>query len=488
MIPTPRPDTTDLIDSDRIRTSLRRLFSGDWAEILGELFQNSQRAQARHVTLTTIPDGFCYADDEHGLQDGPAGFHTLLRLAASAFTNPTIAAQDPMGLGIHSLPARADLTAVTFESGGYHLTVDPARWWTDPPYYTTWADRLIPVADPRSGLRIAVTGPATLPAQLRAALVPNRWGDHPSPAQGYGDLLTITLDGQPVETGLPTGVRVATPLIDTHYAGNRLQIGFVGNPTEERPDCQTSTLNWYGQLIPGPVFAGGFRVYLEVRQGRPLNPRAPTRQGVIADAALAAFQAAVGDHVFGYLADPATTLTPGLIQGAYALNPQRAATLPYVVIAPWPTYQGGGVSTLDESGPPELCRRTALPLLVEPWVWQVAAADPTGDSATEGRGITTFTPDITAVAGPPYRLLTPTPLPVQRLWWQPGAAGPRSTVRPGVWGLSTAGDPPAQWHPVTAPFVLVLEAPSGWDVADVEWTVGTTDLLAFYSAGCRGGL
>ena len=35
--------------------------------------------------------------------------------------------------------------------------------------------------------------------------------------------------------------------------------------------------------------------------------------------------------------------------------------------------------------------------------------------------------------------------------------------------------------------MLVLEAPSGWDIEDVAWTVGTTDPLAFYQQGAGAG-
>jgi len=53
--------------------------------------------------------------------------------------------------------------------------------------------------------------------------------------------------------------------------------------------------------------------------------------------------------------------------------------------------------------------------------------------------------------------------------------------------LSTADAEPTQWQPVTAPFVLVLEAPSGWEVEEVAWTVGTADPLAFYQQGAGAG-
>ncbi len=40
---------TDLINPMRLRLGIKRAFTGDIGEILGELFQNSQRAGARNV-------------------------------------------------------------------------------------------------------------------------------------------------------------------------------------------------------------------------------------------------------------------------------------------------------------------------------------------------------------------------------------------------------------------------------------------------------
>jgi hypothetical protein len=107
---------TDLVNTTRIRSSIRRLFNNSIAEVLSELFQNSQRACASAVQIETWANGFCYSDNGHGLADLQA-FHTLVRLADSHFDNPTIADQAPMGLGIHALLALTDVASVTFHSG-----------------------------------------------------------------------------------------------------------------------------------------------------------------------------------------------------------------------------------------------------------------------------------------------------------------------------------------------------------------------------------
>src|SRR5215212_7365409 len=160
----------DLVNPHGIRSAVRRLFTGGLDEILGELFQNSQRAGARQVDISHTPTGWTYTDDGHGVA-GVAGFHTLLRLADSHFANPLVAAdQQPMGLGLHALLAHEGITAVTFRSGGLRLTVDTARWWADPAYYTRWADRLAGDLEPPHGLHIEVTCTPAVGEALSRAL------------------------------------------------------------------------------------------------------------------------------------------------------------------------------------------------------------------------------------------------------------------------------------------------------------------------------
>ncbi len=151
-------DTTlsTLVNADRVRSSIRRLFTGEIIEVLGELLQNSQRARSSDVIITTDEAGFTYTDNGHGLLGGPAGFHTLLKIAESEFDNPTIDDQDPMGLGIHALLAHEHVSAVRFESGAQALTIDTARWWADQAYYSTWFERLETIETPVGGLRVVV--------------------------------------------------------------------------------------------------------------------------------------------------------------------------------------------------------------------------------------------------------------------------------------------------------------------------------------------
>lgn len=52
-----------LINPMRLRLGIKRAFTGDICEILSELLQNSQRAGARNVQITTDDSGFIYQDE-----------------------------------------------------------------------------------------------------------------------------------------------------------------------------------------------------------------------------------------------------------------------------------------------------------------------------------------------------------------------------------------------------------------------------------------
>lgn len=87
---------TLMINPERLRASLRRLFSNDWQEIVGELLQNAQRARATEVHFTMTEAGFRVCDNGHGLLVGLDGFATLLSLGDSDFADPAVVDQHPM--------------------------------------------------------------------------------------------------------------------------------------------------------------------------------------------------------------------------------------------------------------------------------------------------------------------------------------------------------------------------------------------------------
>src|SRR5258705_4536421 len=79
-----------LVNTDRIRSSIKRLFHNRIDEVVSEIIQNCQRAGAKNVDIVTTENSFTIQDNGHGLLGGIDGFHTLLKLAESNFDNNTI--------------------------------------------------------------------------------------------------------------------------------------------------------------------------------------------------------------------------------------------------------------------------------------------------------------------------------------------------------------------------------------------------------------
>jgi hypothetical protein len=486
----------DMTNTSKLRSSLRRLWSGKIDEVLGELFQNSQRARATCVAIITSTDGFTISDDGHGLLDGLDGFWRLLRIAESAFNNPTIEAQDPMGLGIHALLAHGQVHEVTFTSGHLALAIDPARWWNEPEYYTTWSQRVQIMPEAVSGLHIAVRCTPKLVEALVAALKPRDTYSrfrHLSPAQGYADLLRIDLNGQLVETRTPQWAVPQTVLLRTTYRGSPLTIG--GHFDDYTNGGGHGVINWYGQIVEARRMRA-FGYYLHVRDGRPVNPRSPSRQGMVEDGELLALESFVEDAIFTLLADPnhRHALQPAFIRAAYALNEGRARTLPYLVAAPltgidrsessFDALEKHGQATIFTYDQALLLRGGLRVLTAERERYGSAAYAGEWKSSWEdlAYGLDSFIPTLHATGHTPHALICgdAARLRIADLHWRPGARRADEFNEPGAWGLSwTTNAEPPQWQPVTHAPVFAFTDPSARNPEDVDWAVGTNDVRSF---------
>ena len=489
-----------LVNPDRIRQVVRRSFSGRLDEILGELFQNSQRAGATTVTITTSQTGFTLADDGHGIPETAESWHKLLCLAESAYQDETVETnQAPMGVGLHALLAHEGVSTVTLHSGHFALRLDTARWWHDPEYYGTWQTCLSRSDRRVAGLEITAEAIPAVVTQLRQELplrsgaalehLGLRSGSSPQagPARGYAGWLAITLDGQPVETSPPSWGRLHQVLVETEYEGNRLTIGIL-----ER--YSSSMVNWYGQAIKVALDSTlGF--HLEVRTGRPVNPRSPTRQGLIQDQAWESLVAFIAARLQEFLFDPArqAEVMPGWIRAFCDWQPAAAAVCPYFIVARWqPDCTYHAVESLNRMGPRELRRKGEDLLLVRKEV-RVALE---GETRSCDFGLDSFLPLLEQTSQTPFRLVwgKPESARVRTLWWQPGPV--LSDVQsktildfhePGQWGLGTA-DHCEAWHPVGDTPVFVHDGASCWSIEDVDnWVIGTTDPIRFLEDFGRAG-
>jgi len=475
-----------LVNPDRLRSSIKRLFRNRIDEVLSEIFQNSQRSKSTTVDILTTENTFTIQDDGHGLLNGINGFHTLLKLAESNFDNETINDQDPMGLGIFSLLTHDQVKQVTFSSDNLELTIKTDLWWNDLAYYSTWYERILTLDQPVNGLRIAVTCSPELVKALHTALQPKHQLDtfsddvyrSASPAQGYAGILNITLNSAPVPTTLPVWARLTDRFVSTTYKGSKLEIGYASNGR--------STILWYGQLITLRGLANCFEFHLEVKSGRPVNPRSPSRAGIIQDTAYNELIAFIKAEIFNFVFDlkNRSSIKPTHVEGCYKLDAAYSlANSPYFVAESIQTIDHPNsfeqFNATDEFDCPpvfNIFTYDEVLLLLDD---QVTVQLPSGTSDAE-HGLQSFLPE----TGPGYKLSSgdETRLAIGKLWWKPREE-PRHDwfYAPGEYGISyQEGIPPESWSPITTSPVFVFNDTSSFDAAEVDFVVGTNgDPLEF---------
>jgi Histidine kinase-, DNA gyrase B-, and HSP90-like ATPase len=463
-----------MVNQERVRSSIRRMFSNSAKEALSELFQNSQRAGASRVTIKTTATGFIVADNGTGL-DGISGFHALLRIAESQYASDKVESdQRPMGVGVLSLISHDQVSKITFTSGSLELEIDTHRWFEDERYYTTWFKRLKSLKTPVGGLTITVECSEKMVEQLKEALKPQHNYKESSAAQGYDGILEIELDGKPVETTLPRWAKITRVLVDTDYMGSRLWIGF----TDDGSAYMSSTVNWYGQLIKFD-FCNTFTVHLEVREGHPVNPRSPVREGFIANEAYERFIAFAKDALFRYLFAPENRplIEASWVIAYYKLDPERALReAPYYVASPRQPVNGpGSVEDMDTNGDPKLFAYAdeVQPLLLRSRV--ILLLD--GKAEEVDYGLASFIPQI----GPAYILVCGNrkPLSIGRLYWRPGQPLNYFFYEPGEYGISFTTELPESFSPVTEDDIFIFRQSANWDPEEAEFVVATTDQISF---------
>jgi hypothetical protein len=475
----------DLINPARLRLGIKRAFTGDINEILSEMFGNSQRAGARNAQINTDDRGFIYQDDGRGLRD-KSDFEALLKLGESGWDQSVEEEQQPLGLGIHSLLAHEEVESVTFSSNLLSLTLDARRWWTDLQYAAGWADNLKQVCFPAPGMSIGVMCSKTLTEQLVSALT-DGWQSYRSPARGYHDLLNIAINDKVVDTSVQEDATPSLPLIETSYQNNKLIIGLYGK--EGYATQHGIWVNFYGQMIPVDHYSR-FQAYLEIRQGRPVNPMSPSRLGVIKDEALNRLCDFVRDSLFDHFSrTPVGEIDPLALQQFYHDYPEQASKLPCFVAARRKRYESGDdISKMTSLFAPHVLSYENPPLLLADKA-RVVLEDGTVDSVEYGLH------SFLELTGAAYKVMDADELrlDVRRLWWKPGeqvqvANGcPQIFREAGQWGLGTEHKPPTEWREVSNHVVFAFNDPNNWGVENVDFTVGGADPQDFYQADAWGG-
>ncbi len=374
---------------------------------------------------------------------------------------------------------------VCFTSNLLSLALSARRWWADEVYAVNWRKRLAPISFPAPGLSIGVTCSKEMSEKLIKVLT-DSYATR-SAAQGYSDLLDISLNDAAVNTKVPDAALPQVPLIETAYQNNRLVIGL-----HDKNGYSTATglwINWFGQMIQ-VSWHSHFSAYIEVRRGRPVNPMAPSRRGVIQDQALEALLDFIRDVLAEYFTTTsASEINPVALQAFYRDYPEQARKLPIFVAARRQPYEPGQDSSeMARSFEAEVFHYKHPPLLV---AGNVQFVQDDGKVFSESYGLHTFL----ELTGAAYELLAAddSRLQIQHLWWKPGAPIPLPDgcslifYEAGQWGLGTEGEPPTEWRDVGDQAVFTFNDTSNWDVESVGFTVGGADPQEFYRADAWAG-
>lgn len=481
---------TRLVNEDKVRLAIKRLFTGAASQIVGEILQNARRAGATRVEFTTSftgPSGEAenkirVRDDGSGILGGVEGWRAMLSIAESSYQDENVVMEDPLGIGLHGLFACDRVHKVTIRSRGRMIEISTALWWTHSAYYSTWAERL--KVDERDvgagGLELEIEcDPKFIEAATRSLTATDVVFRSPEdlPARGYEGVIGIRLNGEAVDTSVMSRFvhRERYLIWEGEYLGNRLRIAHGPR----------SCVNWYGQAVEDHLLDGGFSYYLEVRTGTPLDLQSPTRQGVIRNGKREALRRFIIDKIFETVnGAPIEEVRLEWARGLYSLDHERAeAEAKY--------YIAGKINAAAEA---DFSSNEEFRWMEE----EVKAYDReevlllrggvTVEYQDEGErkrfihqdGIETFVEDLRRTHGEPYELIVGAGgrLRIRELIWRPRNVGKGIFVDAGVFALSEEGAEPQEWHAVTGE-VFTFNAPSTYDILAADPLVAAKDRYAW---------
>ena len=122
--PTKLPETIQASIHQDALSRVPSFFNATTIQILNELLQNSRRAGAKRVDITTIPGYITIADDGQGIPDPT----TLLAFGQTGWDRRTTRSEHPAGMGLYTLARRKEVQVQSRCPGGaawqVHLTPD----------------------------------------------------------------------------------------------------------------------------------------------------------------------------------------------------------------------------------------------------------------------------------------------------------------------------------------------------------------------------
>jgi hypothetical protein len=333
---------------------------------------------------------------------------------------------------------------------------------------------------------IGVTCSKTLTEKLVNTLT-DGWQAYRSPARGYHDLLNIAINDTAVNTSVQEEAMPSIPLIETSYQNNRLVIGLYGK--EGYATQHGILVNFFGQMISVDHY-GRFQAYLEVRQGRPVNPMSPSRRGVIKDEALNKLCDFIRDSLFEYFSrTPIEEIDPLALVQFYHDYPAQASKLPCFVAARRKRYESGDdVSKMASLFAPQVLNYEVSPLLLAD---KARIVQEDGTAYSREYGLHTFF----ELTGAAYKVIEAdeSRLDIRHLWWKPGEqiqvanSCPQIFHKAGHWGLGTEQEPPTEWREINNHVVFAFSNPNNWNVGNVDFTVGGAEPQDFYQTDAWGG-
>lgn len=480
-----------LVETSQIGSVIKRLFSGEMSEIIGEILQNAQRAGATRLEVLsdTASGTLIITDNGSGLvQDAGTveQFLPLMTVALSSYERREVAAQAPMGVGLFSLLAHREVREIEVASKNLALTLPTREVWENDAFWNNW-QRCVAPSDFAGGFRIIVKASEGFAEHfanhLRGVSTPGS-GDLPyfySPARGYRDLLEIYVDGEAVDTSNPKNAeKFDLEIADTEYEGNRLKIGFVDF-------TEPSTVNWFGQIINlgRKELSSHFRICLEVRQGTPVTPQSPTRSGLVKDEKLEKLREFIQAEVRKFVLNEQNRekISTGLLRKLASEDREWfLAECPYYAAREIIYTDAPQSSEEFEAGCEQVLNYADDHLLLENKVL-VGAQENDGEFFEAWAGLSTFIPQIGRAFS--VSVGNRSKLRVQQLWWRYGQTLPDESgvcfVEKGEFGLTVVSDqadaekgdvPPAQWTPLNCENnVFVYDGADNWSVREIDGLV-----------------
>ncbi len=325
-----------LIDPKAVVRIIRNSFDGTVESIFVELLQNSQRAKATQVNITSDATSVTYKDNGKGLES-IVDFERLVWLGLSGWDSKTNKDQHPYGVGFYAVLANEKISTVSVTSKGRRLTIDTYKWWNDESYCTNWQS-LLEVVEDDNFTTISMVPVTDLTTKCDRIFTTKRsYNTYPpyvdnivAGYEKYFKEVTYNNNRLPLGDWKPQ-LKV---LLTTDYLGNELTI----YQSIDRFKRQSCVYNHYGQLATGKaeVNTSGINAVfsLDIVSGTPLDFKSPTRSGPIENNSWNALQKYVLDTTASYLNNPklcTLDLDPDFLSDFYSYYKDKLPTCPYYV-------------------------------------------------------------------------------------------------------------------------------------------------------------